>query len=113
MLNAAMKGARSIPPPIDVEDIAHQYQNLKRDYNRVTAENARMKTRLTKLSSQANTKEDQLINLNRQLLKIKHEQRLKHPIDIVSSHIGPVVTELGANINDTEESTMQPTLFQS
>ena len=49
ILNAASKGRYTVAPSIEVEEIAHQYHNLKIDYNKVKAENARMNTKITKL----------------------------------------------------------------
>ena len=50
ILTAASKGRHTIKPSIEVEEVAHQYHNLKIDYNKIKNENSRMKTRLTKLS---------------------------------------------------------------
>ena len=52
-------------------------------------ENHLMKISLTKLQNQINAKEDQLMNFNKHLLKIKHEQRLSNPINIMALHLQP------------------------
>ena len=48
-MNAASKGRINVKPNIEVEEIAHQYHNLKIEHNKVKDENARMKTRLSKM----------------------------------------------------------------
>ena len=80
MLSTQSRALRSIKPNIDIEDIALQYQNLKREHNLVKEENARMKISLTKMQNQVSSKEDQLMSLNRQMLRLKHDQRISNPI---------------------------------
>ena len=53
ILNAASKGRNTIKPALEVEEIAHQYHNLKIEYNKIKEENYRMKARLSKMNQQA------------------------------------------------------------
>ena len=64
ILNAASKGRNTIKPALEVEEIAHQYHNLKIDFNRVKEENYRMKARLSKMNQQASKQDSRFINLN-------------------------------------------------
>lgn len=60
-------------PQIEVEEIAHQYHNLKIDYNRVKDENARMKARLNKLTMQVEKKDEKIMKLNIDMIRQKTE----------------------------------------
>ena len=53
ILNAASKGRNTIKPALEVEEIAHQYHNLKIEHNKIKQENYRMKARLSKMNQQA------------------------------------------------------------
>jgi len=53
-----------VKPNIEIEEIAHQYHNLRREFNQVKDENSRMKTRLTKMQASAATSENQMVSLN-------------------------------------------------
>ena len=70
------KGRNAIKPALEVEEIAHLYHNLKKEFNRVKDENARMKTRLAVLNTQANKRDEKLIGLNQELHALKTEQAL-------------------------------------
>lgn len=56
-----------------MEEIAHQYHNLKIDYNRVKDENARMKARLNKLTMQVEKKDEKIMKLNIDMIRQKTE----------------------------------------
>ncbi len=76
MINASSKGQRTVKPSIEIEEIAHQYHNLRKEFNQVSEENSRMKARLKQMQSSSKTSENQLLRLNQELLRLKHDQRL-------------------------------------
>lgn len=89
ILTAASKGRHIVKPTIEVEEIAHQYHNLKIDFNRVKDDNARMKARINILSSQTEKKDAKIMQLNLEMLRLKTEQANSDPLSIVEHHRHP------------------------
>ena len=83
ILTAASKGRHTVKPSIELEEIAHQYHNLKISHNRVKGENTKMKARLNKLNQQVEKKDEKIMRLSVEMIRQKTEQANADPLSIV------------------------------